>query len=117
MCATSFVFKRVALILVLLIACACIVAFFTPTPPDSFAFILMIEGITLLIFGGVMYSMTKGGGLFVSWTRLERKAIDEARKAYDLSSQTRKALRRAGLYFALIGIILIIIGLGLSVIF
>ena len=114
---TGFVLKRVTLILILLIAVACIVAFLTPEPFDSFAFILMIEGIALLIFGGVMYSMTKGGGLFVSWTRLERKAIDEAREAYDVSSQTRKAIRRAGLYFALIGTILILIGLGLAIVF
>lgn len=114
---TRFLLKRISLILVLLIVFAFIIALFTPAPLGSFALILMIEGIVLLLFGGAMYSMIWGQKRYRSWTRSEHKAIDEGQDAYDVSSQTRKAIRRAGLYFALIGSILILIGLGLAIVF
>ena len=56
----GFVLKRISLILVLLIAVACIFALFTSTPFDSFALILLIEGIALLLFGSALYSMIWG---------------------------------------------------------
>lgn len=113
----GFVLKRISLIVVLLIAFACIIALFTHTPLDIFTLILMIEGIALLLFGGAMYSMIWGQKRYGSWTRSEQKAINEGLDANEISSQTRKTLRRTGLYFALIGIILVLIGFALSIIF
>lgn len=114
---TRFVLKRIALILFILIFVAGIIALFTPTPFDTFAFLLVLEGIALIIFGGAMYTIIWGQKRYRSWTHMERSVMDGAQDASEVSSQTRRALRRTGIYFVLIGVFLILLGVGLSFIF
>lgn len=114
---TRFVLKRIVLVFMILIVVASIIALFTPTPFDTFTFLLLLEGIALIIFGGALYTVIWGQKRYRSWTRMERSVIDAAQDAFEVSSQTRRALRLTGIYFVLMGVFLILLGVGLSFIF